>query len=334
MTRLRAGVIGLGVGEQHAHAYRRHPDTELVAMADIDPAKRTRAQREFPGLRLYDNAEALIDDPGIELVSIASFDDAHFAQVARAIEAGKHVFVEKPLCMRDEELAELKALHVRRPAVRISSNLILRRTPRFIELKRRIAAGEMGELFYLEGDYNYGRIHKIVDGWRGKLPFYSVVHGGAIHVIDLLMWLAGERITEVQASGNRIASAGTGFRFNDMVVAIVRFEKGAVGKIAANFGCVHPHFHRVLVYGTGATFENRMDAGLIWHSRDGAEEPERLDSAYPGAAKGELIPSFVDTILGRGEAEVRDDEVFATMAVSLAIERAATEGGRVKVDYD
>jgi predicted dehydrogenase len=334
MTRVRAGVIGLGVGEQHVLGFRLHPEADVVALADIDPDKRAMAERKFPECRLYDRAEALIDDPGVDVVSIASFDDTHFAQVERALAGGKHVFVEKPLCMKDDEFARLKALHARAPKLRLSSNLILRRTPRFLELKRRIAAGEMGKPFLLEGDYNYGRIAKIVGGWRGQLPFYSVVHGGAIHVIDLLMWLAGERIVEVEAMGNAIATKGTGFRFNDLVAATVRFESGALGRIAANFGCVYPHFHRVVVYGTEATFENRPDGGLLWRSRDPAVAPEWLDGAYPGAAKGELIPSFVDAVLGRGDAEVDEDDVFSTMAVSLAIERAATEGRRVAVAYD
>lgn len=333
MTRVRAGVIGLGVGEQHIAGYRLHPDAEVVALADIDPARQAWARQHYPDCRVHDSAEALIDDPAVDTVSIASFDDAHFAQVARAIEAGKHVFVEKPLCMRDDEFAQLHALHARHAEVRLSSNLILRRTPRFRDLRQRIRSGEMGRLFHLEGDYNYGRLHKIVDGWRGGLPFYSVVHGGAIHLIDLLMWLAGERIVEVQAMGNAIASEGTAFRFNDMVVATLRFEGGAVGKIAANFGCVHPHFHRVMVYGTRATFENRPEGGVIWHSRDAADAPEILASPYPGAAKGALIPGFVDEILGRGRAEVSADDVFAAMAVSLAIERAAATGEAVRVDH-
>src|SRR5207244_3826116 len=109
---------------------------------------------------------------------------------------------------------------------------------------------------FLEGDYNYGRLHKIVDGWRGKLPYYSVVHGGAIHLIDLLLWLTGERIVEVTARGNQIASRGSSFRNHDFVVALARLENGSLAKISANFGCIHPHFHAVNVYGTRATFQN------------------------------------------------------------------------------
>jgi len=115
-------------------------------------------------------------------------------------------------------------------------------SPRFRLVKRFIDEGKMGRLYYLEGDYNYGRIHKLIDGWRGKLDFYSVVHGGGVHIVDLLLWLSGERIIEVMAYGNNIVSESTGFSNNDLVACLLKFEGGAVGKITANFGCVFAPF--------------------------------------------------------------------------------------------
>jgi predicted dehydrogenase len=333
MAKLRAGIIGLGVGERHIAGYRRHADCAVVAVADIDPGKRDTARGNYPDLRVHDSAEALIDDREIDVVSIASYDEDHAAQVLRALSAGKHVFVEKPLCQTAEELAAIRVALARQPTLRLSSNLILRRTPRFRALKTRIAAGEFGRLFHLEGDYNYGRIHKIVDGWRGRQEFCSVMLGGGVHVVDLVTWLAGERVSEVAAFGNRIATSGTGFRFDDMVVALLRFESGLVGKVAANFACVFPHFHRLLVYGTAASFENGFANGRIWRSRASDVEPILLDDAYPGTEKGDLIPPFLDTILGRGEPEIGERDVFDAMAVCLAIDEAARKRAVVKVAY-
>ncbi len=333
MTRLRAGVVGLGVGERHIAGYRAHPDCEVVALADIDPAKREMAALRYPGVKLHASAEALIDDPTIDIVSIASYDAAHFAQIHRAVEAGKHVFAEKPLCQSRDELAQIRAALARRPGLRLSSNLILRRAPRFRALKSEIAAGRFGRLFHLEADYNYGRVHKIIEGWRGKQGYYSVMLGGGVHVVDLVLWLAGERVVEVAGFGNRIATAGTGFRFDDMTLAILRFESGAVAKVTANFGCVFPHFHRLLVYGTEATFENGVDAGRIWRSREPDARPELVTLPYPGAEKGDLIPSFIDAVLGRGSAEVDEAGVFDAMSVCLAIDEAVRHGAVVRPAY-
>ena len=87
-----------------------------------------------------------------------------------------------------------------RPELVLSTNLPLRRSPRFVRLRELIAGGELGELFHLEGDYDYGRRHKLTDGWRGRIPYYSVMLGGGIHMIDLLTWVSGLNVTEVVAA--------------------------------------------------------------------------------------------------------------------------------------
>jgi predicted dehydrogenase len=331
--RLRAGVIGLGVGQKHAEALAANADCELVAVCDHDPVRLAQVAPLFPGARAAANGDELLDAADIDLICIASNDDHHFAQTLRALERGKHVFVEKPFVLQEHEARAVREQLKRAGKSRLSSNLILRRSPRFLDLRRRIDAGEFGRLYHLEADYNYGRLHKILSGWRGELEFYSAVHGGGVHVADLLMWLARDRIVEVSAVGNAIASEGSGFRNFDNVVATLRFAGGAVGKLGVNFGCVFPHFHPVTVYGTTATFVNARECGWLYTSREPQAVPQRLDTAYPGTHKGELIASFVDSILGRGAAEVSEQDVFDSMAVCFAIERSVHAGTAVKVEY-
>lgn len=331
MTKLRVGVIGLGVGEQHIAGFQTHPAVEVAALCDIAAQKRSHAQRHYPGIPVVEDAAIVIDDPSIDIVSIASFDDAHAAQVMRALDRGKHVFVEKPLCLAVEEFRAIKGRLTDNPKLRLSSNLILRASPRFIDLRQRIGEGGFGRLFNIEADYLYGRLEKLTAGWRGRIPDYSVMLGGGIHIIDLILWLSQGRVAEVVAAGNGIASAGSQFRGRDLATALLTFESGMIGKVSANFGCVYPHFHRLVVYGTEATFENGLDAGRLWRSRDPAHAPEKLASAYPGAAKGDLIPSFVDAILGKGAAAVTEQEVLAAMAVGLAIDRSLAEGRKVRI---
>lgn len=331
MTQLGVGIIGMGVGERHIGGFRRHPAAKVVALCDINPEVRARIGQTYPDVEVVDNAAALIDDDRIKIVSIASYDDSHYDEVIRTLRLDKHVFVEKPLCLRVEEFRHVREMLSQRPHLRLSSNLVLRHSPRFVDLRDRIANGEFGQLFNIEGDYAYGRLHKLTQGWRGRIPQYSVTLGGAIHLIDLVLWLTRQRVAEVTAMGNGIASAGSDFHGDDMVSALLRFESGLVGKISANFGCVFPHFHRLLVYGTRATFENGRDAALMWRSRDPGAAPEPIASAYPGVDKGDLIPSFVDAILGRGAAAVTEDDVLGAMAVGLAIDRSVVERRAVKI---
>jgi predicted dehydrogenase len=333
-----AGIIGLGVGERHIAGFAAHPGCRVVALCDSDPAKRDMARAKYPEARVYDRAEALIDDPKVGIVSIASYDADHYGQLCRTLDAGKHAFVEKPICTRDEELSDLRARLGRRPGLQISSNLILRKAPRFVDLRARVVRGDLGRLYYAEGDYDYGRLQKLGDDtWRGAAPGYSVMLGGGVHLVDLVLWLlAGRRAVEAVAMGNRISSqeAGLGFAANDLVAALVRFDDGAVAKLGANFGCVRPHYHRLSIYGTRGTFENGPEDGRYWSTRDPEAAPERATLQYPAEAKSDLIPGFVDAALGRAPAEIGAAEVLDCMSVCLAIDRACRDGRPAAIRYD
>lgn len=328
---LRSGVIGLGVGERHIEGYNADPRCQVVALCDVNGEKLREVGERHPGIVLTTSPEEILKNAEIDIVSIASYDDAHRDQIVTALEHGKHVFVEKPLCLTRSEYVDIKLALARRPELQLSSNLILRRAPRFLELRRRIEAGDLGSIYYLEGDYDYGRVHKLTDGWRGRLKDYSVVHGGAIHLIDLLLWLTGEKVCEVVAYGNGISTQGSQFDGNDMVVTLLKFTNGIVAKISANFASVAPHHHRVCVYGTGGTFtQSHVGAAYHW-SRDPSASPEWVADPYPGAAKGDMLPSFVQSILEGTRAEVSAREVFEAMNVSFAVVESLGSGSPVKV---
>jgi predicted dehydrogenase len=329
VTRLGVAVIGLGVGQQHAEVYARRPDCRLVALCDLAADALERVGPRFPEAARVRDAATVLADPRIDVVSIASYDDVHAAQVIAALEHGKHVFVEKPLCLRRDEFDAIRAALARRPELKLSSNLILRKSPRFVGLRQMIADGTLGEVFLIEGDYLYGRIEKIHAGWRGRIDDYSVMHGGGIHLVDLLLWLTGRSVSQVWAVGNAIASRGSAFRYNDVVVSMLRFEDGSIGKVSANFGCVHPHFHGLAVYGTKATFVNGLESARLYTSRDPRVAPQPITTAYPGTHKGDLIDSFIDAILTGSPAQVTDSDVLRTMAVSLAIDESARRGSAV-----
>lgn len=302
-----------------------------MALCDTDEAPLAAALARVPGARGTCVPEEVLDAPDVDVVAVASYDDCHHAQVLRALRNGKHVFVEKPLCQYRQEAEEIRAALRAKPQVRLTSNLILRRSPRFRHLKALADEGALGTPYYLEGDYNYGRLPKLTDGWRGRLPFYSVVGGGGVHVIDLMLWVIGLPVVEVEAWGNRIASGGTRFHFDDLVVVLLRFASGAIGKVAVNMGCVHPHFHPFVVYGTRGSFVNGRDTAWLYTSRDPAVAPTSLSDPYPGVHKGALAHDFVDTILHGTPPVVSPDDVFRAMAVVLAADESLASGRRVTV---
>src|SRR5262249_60336434 len=129
------------------------------------------------------------------------------------------------------------------------------------------------------GDYRYGRVHKITEGWRRDVEDYSVLLGGGVHLVDLMLWLTGERPARVTAAGNRIATEGTAFRYLDFAAATYEFRSGLVGRITANFGCVHRHQHVVRLFGTLATALVDDEGPRLHTSRDPSVPARRLDLA-------------------------------------------------------
>jgi predicted dehydrogenase len=328
---LRAAVVGLGVGERHILGYRAHSDCQVVSLCDTNEEKLREVGKRYPDIALTSCPTDVLENPEINIISIASYDDSHCHQIISALEHGKHVFVEKPLCLTRSELDAIRAAAASRPDLYLTSNLILRRSPRFINLRNRIEVGDLGAVYYLEGDYDYGRLQKLTEGWRNRVKHYSVVHGGAIHLIDLLLWLTGEKVCEVFAYGNGISTRHGQFNGDDMVVSLLKFANGVVAKISANFASVAPHHHRVCVYGTNGTF-TQSHTGAAYHwSRDPTAPAEWIDSPYPGAAKGDLLPSFLQSILDGADAEVSAQEVFEAMNISLAIVESLATGSPVEV---
>jgi len=333
VKKLRIGIIGMGVGEQHITGFQNHPECKVVALCDFSAQKRETARARYPDIAVYENDEAILENTEIDIVSVASYDNHHYEQITRAIENNKHVFVEKPLCLYADHARHIRSLLSDKPDLKLSSNLILRKIERFIQLKKMIDEGKLGSLYCVEGDYNYGRLHKITEGWRGRIDFYSVVYGGGVHIVDLLLWLTGHRVVEVAAFGNNISTRGSQFKYNDTVVSILKFENDIIGKVACNYSCVCPHFHNLLIYGTKGTFVNDYEGARLFCSRDPQVDFKRINTPYPGVHKGDLIYSFVDSIVNRSEADVTMDDVFMAMSVCFAIEKACRQGGPVEVEY-
>jgi predicted dehydrogenase len=217
----------------------------------------------------------------------------------------------------------------------LSSNLNLRTCPRFKILKEAVHAKEMGELFHLEGDYLWGRIRKLTDGWRKDIPYYSIVHGAAVHMIDLLMWIVEKKPDEVQGYGNGISTRESEMKYNDFAVIIMKFDNGMTAKVTANGGCVHPHFHKVSVFGTKKTFVHEISGTKIFDLREHDSSTAAVRGEYPAIdEKKRIITTFIDSILDdKKKPIVTCDEVFQTMSVCFAAETAIEEKRAVRVEY-
>jgi predicted dehydrogenase len=337
---LGVAVVGLGIGEQHARMYATLPSCEVKLLVDLDRSRAERLAGVFPGSEVGTDIDEALSRADIDVVSIASYDDAHFEQVMRSLLAGKHIFVEKPLCRTASELAQIRVALDAKRSLHLASNLVLRGADLYRWLREEISSGAFGDIYAFDGDYLYGRLHKITDGWRGETMDYSVMMGGGIHMIDLLLWLTGQRPISVQAAGNRICSNAWEFRYNDFVAATMTFASGMVGRITANFGCVHRHQHVVRIFGTQKTFVLDDAGPRLMTSRDPVEpslevapvQPVRL--ATQPAHKGALIPAFVEAIVSNKSPRTADlQATLDAIAIAAACDEAVSRAAPVEVRY-
>lgn len=327
---LRAGIVGLGVGEAHLASYQNIPGVEVAAICDIDPDRLAEIGDMYGVSSRHADYRKVTEDPDIDVVSICSYDDAHAAQIVSALNHGKDVMVEKPFVLhRHEAEAVLKALQA--SGRTMTSNLILRESPRFKAVKRMIEAGEFGDILHIEGDYLHQILWKITEGWRGRMEFYCTFYGGGIHLVDLMRWLMGEEITEVCAMGSDVLTRDSSYKYPDTITALLKFAEGATGKCTTTLGPQRTKFHALNVYGSKLTFVNDLpDAKLF--SGDRPEDEQPMCVPYPGMEKGDLLPDFIAAIRENRKPEVNEVDIFRVMSVCFAVWDAVRTGQTIKVE--
>lgn len=336
---LKVGVLGLGVGRRHLDAYLAHQSCQVTWICDFDRQLLDQVARDIRNVRRTTNATRVLEASDIDVISIATYDEYHFEQIEVALLAGKHVFVEKPICLTLAQLDALKALWKNTKNLTLSANFVLRTCPLFIELKKKMRNKVLGEIISVEADYIWGRKHKLESGWRVHTPGYSIVLGAGIHMVDLVMWLLDMRPSVVQGMGNFVGMKGARPSFNTYCIAALKFDNGTIAKITGNGTSIHPHFHKLEVYGdTGSFLHNVNGTASIFKKNDVTPEIICLNSEekYPAREERSLvIHSFVDSILKGHKGElVSASQVFDVMSVGLAIDKAAETGEMVEVVYE
>jgi predicted dehydrogenase len=331
--KLNVGVIGLGVGAKHAHALHFNKKVNLVTLCDFDNKKINLYKKIYKNCKFTNNSDDIFKDPNIDIVSIASYDNFHAKHILQAIKYNKHFFVEKPFCLNINELKKICSSLKKNKKITFSSNLVLRNNPSFIDLKKKIKTKVTGDIYYCEGDYNYGRINKILYGWRGQIPFYSVVLGGAIHLIDLIIWLSNKKVRSVIAEGNKISTKNTKFKNYDLVSTLLKFEDGMISKVTSNFASVTPHHHILSVYGTRSTFFYNNKEIKSYKSRDDLILKNKK-SKFSNKQKSEILNSFINSVYYQKNLKiVHENEIINLMSVCFAIEKSLKTKKWEKVKY-
>jgi predicted dehydrogenase len=223
------GVVGLGYwGPNLARNFDRLPGSELRWICDADEAKRTRAAEQFPSARATGEYDELLADSELDAVVIATHVPSHAPLALRAFEAGKHVFVEKPLAYSLAE-AEAVVAAAREAGRTLMVGHLLEYHPGLEKLKEVADKGELGDLHYIYGNrLNLGKLR------ADENALWSL---GA-HDVSVVLRLVGEEPIQVEARGECYMRPD----IEDVVFAYLRFPSGLAAHLHLSW--LDPHKER------------------------------------------------------------------------------------------
>lgn len=216
------GVIGYGYwGPNLARAAAETEACRLVAIADRAPTALARAARRHAGVGLHEDWRALLDDPAVEAVLVATPAESHFEIALAALRAGRHVLVEKPLATSAEQCRRLVEEARRRQRVLMVDHTFVY-TGAVQAIARLVAGGELGELFYYDSQrVNLGLFQRDV----------NVVWDLAVHDLSILDFLIGEPPVSLAATGTGHISGSP----ENMAHLTLRYASGLVAHLNVNW---------------------------------------------------------------------------------------------------
>jgi myo-inositol 2-dehydrogenase/D-chiro-inositol 1-dehydrogenase len=250
---LRIGIAGLGrLGQRHAEALAfRTRHCSLVAACSPLASERAFAGEQLGISRLYEDFDAFIANPELDAVVLVTPTSLHANQTIAALEAGKHVFVEKPLALNVADCERVLAVAERRPQQVAMVGFVRRFDPSYMAAQASVAAGELGTPFLVRSqtcDQNDP---------EGFFVRFAPTSGGifmdcSVHDIDLARWMLGRpKALRAFATGTTaLHPALTEFGDVDNGLAIVEFEGGARAVLYASRTMAHGHETSTEVIGT------------------------------------------------------------------------------------
>ena len=317
---VRVGVIGVGVmGTIHAEAYARHPLAELVAVSDLDP-ERAEAVAAKCGRAVHVDTPALLARDDIDAVSICTPDQSHVEPTLTALEAGKHVLLEKPIAttLADADTIIRAAEQARG---HLMLGFIVRFDPRYARVKEMLVGGELGELKAI-----YARRHNCLaaqDVLQGRVSVLSFL---GVHDFDIMCWLADAAATRVYTEAATGILSSRGFDVEDQTYTLVRFANGVVG--CADIGWALPASHprkadfKLQAVGSeGVADIDTMEQGLRTYQADkGTQFPSF------GHSIDAEVSHFIDSILHDTPPLITGQDGRRALEVSIAAQKSAETG--------
>ncbi len=313
-------LIGAGrIARVHAAAYRKVAGARLTACTDPVPAAAAGLAADF-GLTVLPDLDAVLDEASIDAVIIASPNALHPDQTIAALNAGKHVFCQKPIALTMEE-ANRVVKHAAEFSHVLQFGFMLRFTPPLPELHRAAVAGDFGTLIAAQA---------AIFGWEPSSDwFYDPAQGGGvildtlIHFADFVLWTLGDATQVHTQGGAYLLDGARRHRSPDNATVLITHASGAVSSLYVSWTAGHGNF-RLDVFGAAghATVDLTTGQALTVYRREppagapaGWSFPDMVwEHGYVGEQQ-----YFVDRIDGTVDGRLAASPADARKALALVV---------------
>jgi UDP-N-acetylglucosamine 3-dehydrogenase len=314
MKKLGVAVVGTGFwGRNHARVYKELAETELLAICDIDPDRAKTVANQF-GVKSYTNTAKMLKNTDIKAVSICTWSTSLAREATKALDAGKHVLVEKPMATNVKqaekliETAKQKRLH-------LTVGFLMRFIPGLQQIRKAVEDETIGEPVCATA--------KRVSQWPERIGDVGVVKDTAIHDIDVMRYVFNEDPIAVYA---RIGSMRQG-KFEDYAQIMLTFEGGKTAFIESNW--LTPYKTRVLVV-TGSEAIMKLDYITQELTIENAKESVQPRYAMQEPLKLEL-QHFAKCIIDKQKPIVTGIDGLKALRIAEAALKSSSSGKTVKL---
>ncbi|PKB78600.1 MAG: hypothetical protein BZY88_17705 [SAR202 cluster bacterium Io17-Chloro-G9] len=336
------GIVSTGLHPENkiAPAIAKAAGSELAAVYSRDPVRAKAFAEKHGAGAAYHDLDALLSDPQVDAVFIASPNSLHAQQGIQAARAGKHVLVEKPMTTTLEDgVALVRAC--RDQGVTLGVGFELRHHPGHIFSRQQVAQGALGSITVAQAQWGFGvRAQEIPAPRTGLRSWWmqpemiggaAAIMGTGVHAVDLLRFLLGREVTEVAA----ITDGQRQDQPLETVAAVsLRFDQGTIATICC--GRTLPDSKNdFALYGINGRITGTK---TLWEAQQGRVEMVSDAANFTQAYSGEYLGNFVAQMEDFSRAVDEDREPAATgvdglrvVEITLAALQSAREGHSVKV---
>lgn len=330
---LRVGLVGLGAAAQISHipALKKIEDLELVALCDRDPEKGARVAQKFQVAKAYNRFEELLSED-LDVVDICTPNYLHAPMAVAAMEAGMHVFCERPLARSAEEAAGMVKAAKKHDRLLMCS-VQHRFRPDAQLLRKFLEKGELGEIFFTKAGWLRQRTQWDSDEWRRQKRESGggVVLDLGFQMLDLALWIMGSpKVESVTASLHRSRKG----EVEDNAIAFFRLGTGATLTLEVTWGLLmEKDFAYVNLFGSGgAALLNplRVHKGMHGTLVNVTPQVDTPRNQYKQSMEAQL-EHLADALRKGGRPMGAADEILPVMELLDAVYRSAEQGKEVRL---